>query len=86
MFQFSKYLAKFFLDVAPTFPHSVEFLDAPWWSSALSFGGSEHEVFVNTPTDLTYQFGLSLGFLTRRPIPGAWMLLRADFDSEGSFG
>ena len=62
-----------------TFPHSVEFLDAPWWSSALSFGGSElYEVFVNTPTDLTYQFGLSLAcFLTRRPIPGAWMLLRA---------
>ena len=54
-----------------TFPHNVEFLDAPWWSSALSFGGSElFEVFVNTPLDPTYLFGLSLGISDSSSNPG----------------
>ena len=54
-----------------TFPHDVEFLDAPWWSSALSLGGSElYEVFVNTQLDPTYLFGLSLGISDSSSNPG----------------
>ena len=66
-----------------TFPHDVEFLDAPWWSSALSFGGNElYEVFVNTPTDLTYQFGLSLGISDSSSNPGCMNPDACNFDSE----
>ena len=66
-----------------TFPHSVEFLDAPWWSSALSFGGNEfYEVFVNTPLDPTYLFGFSLGISESSSNPGCTNPVACNFDIE----
>jgi hypothetical protein len=66
-----------------TFPHSVEFLDAPWWSSALSFGGNEfYEVFVNTPLDPTYLFGFSLGISESSSNPGCNNPVACNFDIE----
>ena len=49
-----------------TFPHSVEFFDAPWWSSTLSLDGVNlYEVYVNTPEDETYLFAVSLEVFTQ---------------------
>ncbi|MEE3164050.1 MAG: right-handed parallel beta-helix repeat-containing protein, partial [Bacteroidota bacterium] len=66
-----------------TFPHDAEFLDAPWWSSALSLGGSElYEVFVNTPMDPTYLLGLSQGISDSSSNPGCMNPAACNFDSE----
>ena len=71
-----------------TYPHDVNFDDSPWWSTTLSLGGAQfYEVFVNTPTDATYLYALSLGIFEQNSShPGCINPVACNFDSEALYG
>jgi len=67
-----------------TYPHDVNFDDSPWWSTTLSLGGAQfYEVFVNTPTDATYLYALSLGVFDQSSShPGCIDPVACNFDVQ----
>ena len=67
-----------------TYPHDVNFDDSPWWSTTLSLGGAQfYEVFVNTPTDATYLYALSLGIFEQNSShPGCINPVACNFDVQ----
>ena len=72
------------LQLLTTWPHNINILDEPWWSTTLSTDGvSMSEAFFGTPTDPTYLYFASLGMFSQSSSnPGCTESAACNFNAE----